>query len=131
MENSSWDLLILRSVALPCRLKNPPRITHCQWSPPLLGWVKVNVDGCARGQLGLIAARGILRNSSEPVLGYFASKLENGFSFEAEFVTTIIAIEITSQRNWVFLRLESDAIYILRLLTSHSLQVPWYLPHLS
>lgn len=53
---SSWSETVLSS---PWSTKFLPR-----WSPPILGVLKLNVDGSARGNLGLTGIGGIIRDSS-------------------------------------------------------------------
>ncbi|PON59171.1 hypothetical protein PanWU01x14_160980, partial [Parasponia andersonii] len=79
MNNSQHDLVILCRPSLPYRPKKTPRIISVHWFPPLLGWVKVNVDGSAQGKPGVISLGGVFRKSRGFVLGCFASKIGIGF----------------------------------------------------
>ncbi|PON85141.1 Ribonuclease H-like domain containing protein [Trema orientale] len=98
MNNSQHDLVILRRLSLPCRPKKAPRIISIHWFPLLSGWVKVIVDGSAQVQPGVISSGGVFRNSRGFVLGCFASKIGIRFSFEAELLGAMIAIECASLR---------------------------------
>ncbi|XP_057803244.1 uncharacterized protein LOC131018545 [Salvia miltiorrhiza] len=75
-----------------------------------------------RGRLRL----GLLfRDKFSWVRGCFHVKGGIGFAFEAELLAVISAIQIADHRNWKYLWIESDSTYIVNLLQTRSLDVPW------
>ena len=62
---SSWHEIVLSS---PWSPRSFPR-----WSPPNAGFLKLNFDGSARGNPGLIGIGGIIRDSSGSSLLSFSS----------------------------------------------------------
>ncbi|XP_057811426.1 uncharacterized protein LOC131025643 [Salvia miltiorrhiza] len=125
--NNSWsDYLILRSVGVASRAAPPPVMVNVHWWPPVGPWIKVNTDGSAMGAPGSIAAGGVFRDHWGWVRGCFHFKGGTGFAFEAELLAVIYAIMIAHHRGWYMLWIESDSAYIVRLLNSRSLDVPWH-----
>ncbi|XP_057779593.1 uncharacterized protein LOC130998178 [Salvia miltiorrhiza] len=125
MKNTCEDLLILRKIGIKGRASPPPDFINVYWWPPPHQWIKVNTDGSALGAPGRIAAGGVFRDSRSLVRGCFHVKGGLGFAFEAELLAVITAIQIAHQRTWFSLWVESDSTYIVGLLTSRSLNVPW------
>ncbi|KAL0291602.1 UNVERIFIED_CONTAM: putative ribonuclease H protein [Sesamum calycinum] len=66
--------------------RKAPVIHSIQWQPPPPGWMKVNTDGCSRGQPGPSSCGGIFRNCRGFVHGCFALSLGSGFAYQAEWV---------------------------------------------
>ncbi|YP_008992319.1 hypothetical protein Salmi_Mp055 (mitochondrion) [Salvia miltiorrhiza] len=48
-----------------------------------------------------------------------------GFAFEAELVGVMMAVDIAFSKGWHSLWIESDSIYVVSLLRSRSMIVPW------
>lgn len=63
---------------------------------------------------------GIFRNTRGFVKGCFSSKLGNGFALEAELFAAMKAISIAFEKDWRYLWIESDSMYIVSLLKSGS-----------
>ncbi|XP_057811583.1 uncharacterized protein LOC131025811 [Salvia miltiorrhiza] len=77
------------------------------------------------GAPGIIAAGGVFRDNWGWVRGCFHFKGGKGFAFEAELLDVIHAIDIAHHRGWRQLWLEADSTYIVRLLQTRSVEVPW------
>lgn len=71
------------------------------WSPPLMEWLKGNIDGAAKGTPSLAACGGILRDSLANHIVSFSSFLGNEDSVFAEFFAIIMALEIAMEKNFV------------------------------
>ena len=56
------------------------------WSPHLIGSLKFNVGGAARGKPGPAGIRGVLRNCKGEVLFMFSKHVEKKGSNEAEIL---------------------------------------------
>ncbi|XP_057792980.1 uncharacterized protein LOC131009580 [Salvia miltiorrhiza] len=124
--DSSWsDYLTTRRLGIQQRVKPPPRMIEVYWWPPTHNWMKVNTDGSAMGAPGVIAAGGVFRDNWAMVRGCFHIKGGVGFAFEAELLAIITAINLAHDRNWLRLWIESDSMYVVRLLDSRSSDVPW------
>ncbi|XP_057791344.1 uncharacterized protein LOC131008487 [Salvia miltiorrhiza] len=125
MANSCQDLMVLRKLGVKPRAAPPPTFINVYWWPPPNQWIKVNTDGSALGAPGKIAAGGVFRDKFSWVRGCFHIKGGIGFAFEAELLAVISAIQIAFYKNWRYLWIESDSTYIVNLLHSRSLNVPW------
>lgn len=75
MINSQTDPLRLRALGLKGKPRKAPVIHSIQWQPPPPGWMKVNTDGCSRGQPGPSSCGGIFRNCRGFVHGCFELSL--------------------------------------------------------
>ncbi|XP_057811636.1 uncharacterized protein LOC131025868 [Salvia miltiorrhiza] len=125
MSNTCSDLLILINIGVRPRAAPPPTFVNVYWWPLTNNWIKVNTDGSASGAPGQIAARGIFRDKFCSVKGCFHIKGGLGYAFEAELLAVITAVQIAHSRGWNYLWIESDSTYIVRLLHSGYLAVPW------
>ncbi|KAK2646167.1 hypothetical protein Ddye_021362 [Dipteronia dyeriana] len=125
MRNCIDDLLILHHFELRGRPVRAPVIRSVIWSPPALGWTKVNTDGAALSSPGARGCGGIFLNCRAFVKGYFAVPLDHVFAFEAELLAASIAINFAWKNGWHRIWLESDSSYVVQLLSSRSEQVPW------
>ncbi|XP_057774811.1 uncharacterized protein LOC130993790 [Salvia miltiorrhiza] len=124
--NSSWtDYMISRNLGVNNKVAPPPRMTEVHWWPSVHHWIKVNTDGSALGSPGIIAAGGVFRDNWAVVRGCFHIKGGVGFAFEAELLAIITAINIAHSRQWLHLWIESDSTYVVRLLESRTMAVPW------
>ncbi|XP_057790774.1 uncharacterized protein LOC131007877 [Salvia miltiorrhiza] len=125
IKNNWTDYVIVRSLGIGSRAAPPPRMVEVYWWPPVTHWIKVNTDGSAKGAPGRIAAGGVFRDNFAYVRGCFHIKGGSGFAFEAELLAVITAINIAHDRGWLHLWVESDSMYVVRLLENRSTNVPW------
>ncbi|XP_057774892.1 uncharacterized protein LOC130993874 [Salvia miltiorrhiza] len=125
IKNTWTDYVIVRSLGISSRAAPPPRMVEVYWWPPVTHWIKVNIDGSAKGAPGRIAAGGVFRDNFASVRGCFHIKGGSGFAFEAELLAVITAINIAHDRGWLHLWVESDSMYVVRLLENRSTDVPW------
>ncbi|XP_057786555.1 uncharacterized protein LOC131004001 [Salvia miltiorrhiza] len=125
IKNTWTDYVIVRSLGIGSRAAPPPHMVEVYWWPPVTHWIKVNTDGSAKGTPGRIAAGGVFRDNFASVRGCFHIKGGSGFAFEAELLAVITAINIAHERGWLHLWVESDSMYVVRLLENRSTDVPW------
>ncbi|XP_057779773.1 uncharacterized protein LOC130998369 [Salvia miltiorrhiza] len=125
MKNSWADLRILRNIGIKGRAAPPSNFINVYWWPPSGDWIKVNTDGSALGTPGKIAAGGVFRDKFSLVRGCFHINGGIGYAFEVELLVVITALRLAHDRNWHYLWIESDSTYIVQLLHSRSLSVPW------
>jgi len=69
--------------------------------PPILNWIKCNMDGACKGNLGPSSYEGIFKNSEADFLGAFVCNL--GISNSSELHGAMFAIEIAYQKGWTHL----------------------------
>ncbi|KAH6818323.1 hypothetical protein C2S51_001926 [Perilla frutescens var. frutescens] len=127
MKNNVGDLLTLKALKVnPCPAP-PQQIISVSWRPPPTGWIKINTDGSSRGAPGVMATGGVFRRSDGSVFGCFHTAEAIGFAFLAELLAVLVALEWAHSLSLDFIWLEADSIYVVNLLSSRSLQVPWIL----
>ena len=124
--SSISDFVILRAFSVKMNYGNAPKIIEVLWHPPIMQWLKCNIDGASKGNPGPSACGGIFRNSTADFMGAFAFSLGISNSLFAELQGAMIAIEIASQKGWKYLWLETDSI-IVTLAFKSSKTVPWQL----
>jgi len=84
----------------------------------------VNTDGAGRGSPGIAVSAGLFRDDQGNFLGGFALHLGVLFSFSAELMVVVKAIDIARHRHWNSIWLESDSMLVIAALKNSSL-VPW------
>lgn len=82
--------------------------------------MKINTDGSALGAPGLISGGGVVRSACGFVLGCFRQSFGVGFSFEAELLASIFALEWAYAMGWRRVWLEVDSTEVVRQFTSKS-----------
>ena len=87
-----------------------------RWEFPLLGWVKINTDGAARGYPGLATCGGIFCGSIGKFIGVFFAFLEVQTTMITEFYGVIHAME--EAQRWRILMYDLNVI------------LPWFVLHL-
>ncbi|MCI28936.1 ribonuclease H protein, partial [Trifolium medium] len=78
--------------------------------PPILNWVKCNIDGSSLGNPGSASCGRLFRTCNATFLGAFAYNLGIANSLIAEINGAMFAIELGFQKGWLNLWLESDSI---------------------
>ncbi|PNX85213.1 ribonuclease H [Trifolium pratense] len=63
----------------------PPLIKEVLWQPPLINWIKCNIDGAAKGSLGIASCGGVFRDHTAALYYFFAEPLRET-SFKQSFV---------------------------------------------
>lgn len=125
MRNSITDFLVLRSLRVKGR--PVPIVDYIQviWELPPLNWVKINTDGAAKGQPGIISCGGVFRCSEGSVLSCFHWDLGIGFAFEAEIMAVIISLEFAKGLGLAAIWLESDSTFVVGMLSDRREDIPW------
>lgn len=124
--NSIEDFNLIKLFKVDCHASKGNLIKQVDWFAPLVGWIKCNSDGSARGAPGYAAAGGIFRDSTCSVKGCYASFLGNLPALHAEFIAAIMTIEIAFHKGWNSLWLECDSKVVVDAFSSNSV-VPWQL----
>jgi ribonuclease HI len=91
-----------------------------------MDWVKVNTDGSFKsGDRAGIG--GVFRDHSGVAIGAFASRSYFASSIAAEILAVIEAIRIAWVRDWHNVWLETDSAFVVHVLNSTTMVVPWSL----
>lgn len=122
--NSIHNFSILKGLNVFLLPRKNPNFINVLWSPPPLGWEKVNIDGVARGDPRLMSCRGIYCNDKAYHLGSFCDVLGDGSAELAELLATIIAIEKVVLYGWKKIWIETDCVLVTKALSDLAL-VPW------
>ena len=125
IQNCQRDLIILHNLGIKGNPPKGPSIIPVSWNLPPLEWIKVNIDGLARGAPGRSGCGRIFRTFRGFVKGCFSVCLGNRFAFEAELFGFMFAIEIAHKFVWNHLWLETDSSYVVILVKGDSYRVPW------
>ena len=80
------DFIILHKIGISSNPPAGPAITQVSWNFPPFGWIKVNIDGVARGAPGHSGCGGIFRTCRGFIKGSFTWYLGIKFAFEAEIM---------------------------------------------
>ena len=94
------DFIILHKIGVFDNHPAGPNIAQVSWNLPPNSWIKVNIDGSARGTPGHAGCGGIFRTCRGFIKGSFSYYLGINFAFESELMGFILAIEIAYNWNW-------------------------------
>lgn len=106
-------------------MQRAPKVVSVFWHPPLIPWVKINMDGLAKGNPGEAACGAVFKGFNGAFKGCFAMSLGLHSSFYAEIFGVIVAIEEAANRGWQYVWLESDSIVALSCLQNPRFTPPW------
>ena len=107
-----WEFQILKNFDVQIHPPRPKILKEVLWYPPLVGWIKLNIDGASGGSPIKVACGGMLRNHLGKHLGNFACNLPPINAFFVEITGAILAME------WAFL--------IIGVISNWS-RIPYYL----
>ncbi|PON49250.1 Ribonuclease H [Parasponia andersonii] len=124
IRNSLKELGILKCLNIKLKPSKAPKIVEVFWQVPLVGWLKINIDGAAYGCPGLAGYGGIFRISRGFFKRGFAISISKAYAFEAELAAVIHAIFYAWDLGWKNLWLESDSAYLVSILKFSSLSIP-------
>ncbi|KFK31801.1 hypothetical protein AALP_AA6G160600 [Arabis alpina] len=97
--------------------RNQERIEHMiKWQPPRDGWVKLNTDGASRGNPGLAAAGGVLRDGDGNWCGGFVLNIGICFAPLAELWGVYYGLYIAWERRITRLEIEVDSAIVVEFL---------------
>ncbi|CAJ2652437.1 unnamed protein product [Trifolium pratense] len=125
--NAIKDFIFLKMFRITIHHPKVPVIKEIYWQPPLLNWIKCNIDGASCGNLGNASCGGIFRNHEADFIYGFAEPLGVASSVFAELCGAMRAIEIAYQKNWRSLWLESDSTIVVSTFNNPSKPVSWAL----
>ncbi|GAU42726.1 hypothetical protein TSUD_287810 [Trifolium subterraneum] len=98
--NSIRDFTILKNFNVSTHHSTNTMIKEVLWQPPLINWLKCNIDGAAKGNHGLASCGGIFRNHVADMIYCFAEPLGTASAFQVELCGAMRAIEVAHNRNW-------------------------------
>ncbi|CAL2248695.1 unnamed protein product [Prunus armeniaca] len=102
------------------KTRKPTRsLTALSWQYPNEGVIKINTDGCRKGEDGRIAAGGVLRDSSGQWMRGFAVNLGVGQVLEAELWGIYLGLKLAWDIGCSAVVLESDSATAVHLLNKN------------
>lgn len=85
------------------------------WSPPNLGWVKLNFDGVSKGNPGPSRVGCIVRDYKGLVLGKLAKSLPEGTNNAIEFQALLLGLDLCKELGVRRVVIEGDSTLVLML----------------
>lgn len=95
--NSMNDFRIIKIFYVSVQYPRPSSIKEVSWIPPLVNWVKGNIDGATTTITS--ACGGLFRSSSGDFLGGFSEHLGPHNVFFVEMVRALRSIETTQSKH--------------------------------
>ncbi|CAL1353808.1 unnamed protein product [Linum trigynum] len=86
------------------------------WTSPPIGWYKLNTDGAAQSNPGIITAGGVLRDHNGDWVGGFCSKIGTGTALLAELWGILQGLDLAWRKGIQFLILESNSQLALQII---------------
>jgi len=123
MKNDMLDFNVIKFFCTNTRTSKllRPLPVRCEFPSP--GWVKINIDGVARGYPGLATCGGIFRGK---FIGAFSAFLEVQTALVAEFYGIIHAMEETQKMGLTNVWLECNSTLVCAAFTVRT-NVHWML----
>lgn len=90
-------------------------VDHIGWKYPTDGWIKLNVDGCSKGNPGMAGAGGAIRDNMGSWIGGFARNIGICSSVTAELWAIYIGLQLVWAKGFRKVLLESDSRFALGL----------------
>jgi len=124
MRNDMFDFNVLKFFGTKTRSGKVLSPLPVRWEFPSPGWVKININGAARGSPGLVTCGGIFHGSMGEFVGGFSTFLDVQTALVAEFYGVIHAIEQAQKMGLASLWLECDSTLVCVAFTI-MIGVPW------
>ncbi|CAJ2632471.1 unnamed protein product [Trifolium pratense] len=125
--NSIRDFNFLKFFRINIHQPKPTYFKEVCWLPPLVNWLKCNVDGASNGNPGNASCGGIFRNHSAEFVFGFAEPLGITTSYFAELCGAMRAFEIASQNNWHNIWIETDSTLVVSAFQNPDKPIFWSL----
>jgi ribonuclease HI len=125
--NSIRDFFFLKMFRISIHHSRPSIMREVLWIPPMMNWLKCNIDGASCGNPGNASCGGVFRNHEAEFVYGFAEPLGVRNAFVAELCGAMRAIEIAFQNHWNHLWIESDSLYVVSAFNHPEKQVAWSL----
>ncbi|KAK4733775.1 hypothetical protein R3W88_008036 [Solanum pinnatisectum] len=108
----TWPLEWRRLYTLIENCFHDTKITIVQWNRPPDEWVKINTDGSALNNPGIIGAGGIIRNKNGELILAFATPLGEGTNNQAEVEAAILGLSwcVNLRYDKVILEVDSQLL---------------------
>jgi ribonuclease HI len=119
------DFTFLKKFRISIHQPKVPILREVCWTPPLMSWLKCNIDGASNGNPGIAACGGIFRNHDAEFIYGFAEPLGITSSFVAEISGAMRAIEIAFHKKWTHLWIESDSSSVVAAFKNPDKQVAY------
>ena len=118
------EFTILKSFKVDVHPPRAPLIKEVIWQPPILHWIKANIDGALNKNPLKSSCGGIFRNAAGVCIGSFSQNLNTNSFYIEELLAAILAIEIAYSKGWQNLWLETDSQLVLLAFQKRS-HVSW------
>jgi ribonuclease HI len=125
--NSIRDFTFLKIFRVSIHHPKVPVLKEVYWQPPVVTWIKCNIDGASNGNPGLSSCGGIFRDHEANFIFAFAEPLGLSTSYVAELCGAMRAIEIAHQKHWQHLWLETDSKLVVEAFKNPNKPVAWQL----
>jgi ribonuclease HI len=123
--NSIRDFIILKKFNVSIHNPKLNSVKEVVWNPPLVNFVKCNIDEASKGNPGDASCGGIFRDSNSDFLLCFAEPLGFESSYIAELHGAMRAIEVAHHMNCSNLWLESDSQLVVSAFKNPEKLVSW------
>ncbi|CAL1397034.1 unnamed protein product [Linum trigynum] len=90
------------------------------WTPPIHGWVALNVDGASNGNPGAAGAGGVLRDGTGNWIAGFLANFGTATAILAELWAVFHGLDMAWKKGYRAVRLESDSQLAIQLINNRS-----------
>ena len=107
-------------------LRSKVVIREVRWGDPTQTVVKLNADGCSRGNSGRSGGGGLFRDFDGRFLLGFSCFFGEAMSLQAELKALLFDVRLGVSRGLVRLHLEYDSVVLVRIIQG-KVRCPWRL----
>ncbi|KAK9998309.1 hypothetical protein SO802_017912 [Lithocarpus litseifolius] len=115
-----WSLVYFLHCVLNPKISGSRRITRIRWEKPSTGWVRLNIDGSALGNLGRASCGGIIWNDSGDWLGGFSRSIGVTTSFIAELWALRDGLTLCHNMHYPAVDIQTDAKAVVDVINNPS-----------
>jgi hypothetical protein len=85
------------------------------WTPPLLGFLKLNFDGVTKGNPGVAGMGGVIRDSGGNIIRLYAGSMGNSTNNATEFGALEISLRILRRERMTNTIVEGDSTLVINM----------------
>lgn len=108
------------------RLRRDVEVTVVRWRCPMQGVVKLNTDGCSRGNLGRRGGGGLFRDSEGRFRLGFSCSFGELTNLHIEMKALLHGVQLELARGYFNLQLESVSLVLVQIIQG-KVRCPWSL----
>ncbi|KAG6536581.1 hypothetical protein ZIOFF_001639 [Zingiber officinale] len=118
-------IMVAQNLGLLVKPRTVNTISVVTWKNPKVGWFKLNMDGCSKGNPGLSYFGIIIRGYSGDVMMVKYGLIGRGSNVRAELMAILKVLELCVEKQFFPIWLESDSLIALKIISASYFSWEW------